>query len=85
MGGIAISGSYFRTGPDAETVIRRLTEASAHVLGPEPPALENLKLWQLEDKRWEAQFTCHRIGVQATLGPSVTIVRWSQANAAKLH
>jgi len=68
---------------DARTVVQRLTEASGHILGPEPPTLDNLRLKQLEDKRWEAQFTCRGIGVRATLDPSAALIKWSQTNASK--
>jgi hypothetical protein len=63
---------------DAAAVVQRLTAASEKILGPEPPTLERLKLTQLKDNRWEAEFTRQRVAVRATLDPSGTIVRWSQ-------
>lgn len=63
---------------DAATIVRRLTAASEKIPGPQPAALERLKVRQLEDKRWEAEFTRHGIAVRATLDPGGTIVKWSQ-------
>lgn len=65
---------------DVATVVRRLTEAGAHIPGP-ASLLENLQIKHLEDKRWEARFTRSGVAVRATLDPSATIVRWIEREA----
>lgn len=63
---------------DATVIIERLAVASEKLLGPAPPALEDVKVRQLEDSRWEAQFTRHGIAVRATLDPGGTVIKWRQ-------
>ena len=63
---------------DAAVIVARLTVASEKILGPGPPPLEKLKLKQLKDLRWEAEFTSHGIAVRATIDPAGSVVKWSQ-------
>lgn len=63
---------------DAAAIAQRLTAASEEILGPGPAPLDKLKLKQLKDLRWEAEFTSHGIDVKATIDPAGTVVKWNQ-------
>jgi hypothetical protein len=63
---------------DAAAIVQRLTAASERILGPGSTAFENLKMKQLEDLRWEAEFTSHGVAVRATVDPGGNVVKWNQ-------